>query len=76
MIIASDVEPVREFYNDTNMLLIDHRELNSLANSVINVLNTTRIRPPSSQVSVGRLNIVTCLSAWEIVAGLNVTTID
>lgn len=73
-IVASDVEPVREFYEPSKMVLIDHRNINSIKEGIISQLNTTS--NTKTLTKSDSLKIDTCLSCWNAVAGCDVSTID
>ena len=75
-IVASDVEPVREFYNQMNMILVDHRQIDLITKGIASALQTPHKRMPDDRNIMDRTSIGTCLNGWETVTGLNVTTLD
>lgn len=76
IIVASDVEPVREFYNENNMILVDHRKTDSLSDCIIKAVSSNSPTPSKEKLGVDRLSIVTCTSAWCNVVDLHVATSD
>lgn len=73
-IVASDVEPVREFYHADRMLLVDHRNTDSIANGILQQLR--RKNEETTPLEADSLKIDTCLSGWDAVARCDVSTID
>ena len=70
-IVASNVEPVREFHTESKMILVDHRSQVSLIDGILKQLSSSKVAK-TPQSLVDRVKIDTCMAGWECLLDLDV----
>ncbi len=76
-IVASDVEPVQEFYIDSQMLLVDHRNIDEISKGIIKTISSRQsVTNDTPRKILAHMASNHALHQWDAVSNEDLTTFD